>query len=285
MQANRVVKTVDVLCDRSMSVLLGRIRLCRFLGLQCSEEAFRDRVIPAISLATHAGDHAECAESVAEIIPGPKVAFSSSTQGGSRVPESGPLGFVRGACSNACPYRDLRGDVRVDAGEVELAGDEEDDGADGAEAPVSSRLALGGLEQAVDRLEEPIGLARINPGEDAIEVLADHGGHVLHRLDLRAQHVAAPAVQESRDNGGLLGDKAVAQLLTIVPGTSGAGAGHASEELIELGAPGAGELAEILQCGGTGWWCALAPLIRPSAGLTGSSGSVSMRIGSGGGIR
>ncbi len=34
------------------------------------EETLRDRIIPAISLATHAGDHAECAERVAEIIAG-----------------------------------------------------------------------------------------------------------------------------------------------------------------------------------------------------------------------
>src|SRR3954464_9268827 len=32
----------------------------------------------------------------------------SDTQGGSRVPELGPLGSVRGALSNGRPYRDLR---------------------------------------------------------------------------------------------------------------------------------------------------------------------------------
>src|ERR1019366_3165075 len=40
-------------------------------------------------------------------IPGQKHAFSSNTRGGSRVPKSGLLGFVRGARSNARPYRDL----------------------------------------------------------------------------------------------------------------------------------------------------------------------------------
>src|SRR6516162_2167797 len=35
-------------------------------------------------------------------------ASPSSTQGGSRVPELGPLGSVRGALSNERPYRDLR---------------------------------------------------------------------------------------------------------------------------------------------------------------------------------
>jgi hypothetical protein len=38
--------------------------------------------------------------------------------------------------------------------EVELAGDEKYDGANGREAAVAARLALGGLEQAVDGFEK-----------------------------------------------------------------------------------------------------------------------------------
>src|SRR6266436_9351791 len=41
-------------------------------------------------------------------IRGPKSALPSNTRGGSRVPEWGPLGSVRGALSNERPYRDLR---------------------------------------------------------------------------------------------------------------------------------------------------------------------------------
>src|SRR2546427_13222167 len=37
-----------------------------------------------------------------------KKASPSNTRGGSRVPELGPLGSVRGALSNERPYRDLR---------------------------------------------------------------------------------------------------------------------------------------------------------------------------------
>jgi len=37
-----------------------------------------------------------------------KNAFPSHTQGGSRMPELGPYGSVRGALSNEPPYRDLR---------------------------------------------------------------------------------------------------------------------------------------------------------------------------------
>src|SRR5437763_9388931 len=44
----------------------------------------------------------------ASFIRGPKSALPSNTRGGSRVPEWGPLGSVRGALSNKRPYRDLR---------------------------------------------------------------------------------------------------------------------------------------------------------------------------------
>jgi RNA-directed DNA polymerase len=40
--------------------------------------------------------------------PRPEVALALSTRGGSRVPELGTLGSVRGALSNERPYRDLR---------------------------------------------------------------------------------------------------------------------------------------------------------------------------------
>ena len=36
------------------------------------------------------------------------IALPSNTQGGSPVRESRPPGFVRGALSNECPYRDVR---------------------------------------------------------------------------------------------------------------------------------------------------------------------------------
>src|SRR5262249_6921120 len=44
----------------------------------------------------------------ASFIRGRKSASPSNTRGGSRVPEWGPLGSVRGALSNERPYRDLR---------------------------------------------------------------------------------------------------------------------------------------------------------------------------------
>ncbi len=55
----------------------------------------------------------------------------------------------------------------VEVGEVKFAGDAEDHGADGGEQTVSARLALGGLEQAVQGSEEAVGLPRLRPGDDA----------------------------------------------------------------------------------------------------------------------
>src|SRR5260370_32641609 len=46
----------------------------------------------------------------ASSIRGLKSALALSTRGGSRVPELGTLGSVRGALSNERPYRDLRND-------------------------------------------------------------------------------------------------------------------------------------------------------------------------------
>src|ERR1700694_583429 len=43
----------------------------------------------------------------ASSIRGRTLASPSLTQGGSRMPELGPFGSVRGVCSNAHPYRDI----------------------------------------------------------------------------------------------------------------------------------------------------------------------------------
>src|SRR3954447_6717182 len=48
--------------------------------------------------------------------PGRVNVSPSDTQGGSRVPELGPLGSVRGALSNERPYRDLP-KLRTEGGE------------------------------------------------------------------------------------------------------------------------------------------------------------------------
>ena len=52
----------------------------------------------------------------------------------------------------------------VELGEVELPGDEEEDGADSLEAAVASGATLGGLEQPVEGLDEAVGAAGSGPG-------------------------------------------------------------------------------------------------------------------------
>ena len=91
----------------------------------------------------------------------------------------------------------------------------------------------------IDRLEEPVGLARINPCEDALEVLADHGGHLLYRLDLRAHDVGAPLAQQVVHDVRLLAGEDVAQLFAVLPRAGRAAVGDANEPLIEFGALGA----------------------------------------------
>jgi hypothetical protein len=105
----------------------------------------------------------------------------------------------------------------VDRGEVEPSGDEEDHGFHRLEAGVSTRLAFGGLEQAVDGFDKAIGLAGLGPGDDPIEMTADHDGDLLHRPDLGAQDVSAPLLEHGGYDVDLLAVENVAQLLAIEP--------------------------------------------------------------------
>src|ERR1700687_6125655 len=102
--------------------------------------------------------------------------------------------------------------MRVKGREIEFAGDEEEDGAHGFEASVSACLALGGLKQTVDGVNEAVCLAGLGPGDDAIEVPANQSRHVLHRFDLGAHDVGAPLPQHLRDDMDLLALENLAQL-------------------------------------------------------------------------
>ena len=77
--------------------------------------------------------------------------------------------------------------MRVARVEVELACDQDDDGLDGGQSGEATSAALGGLKQAVDGLQEAIGLTGVRPRDDAIDVAAHKRGDILHRLDLGAQ--------------------------------------------------------------------------------------------------
>ena len=86
-----------------------------------------------------------------------------------------------------------------------------------------------------------------HPGEDALEMSTDHLGDFLHRLDLRAQHVAAPAIAQQACNLRLLAGEDLAQFLAILPGACGAGGIHLGEQPIELSALRGSEGGAILQ--------------------------------------
>ena len=80
----------------------------------------------------------------------------------------------------------------VDLAEIELAGEQEDDGADGGERAITPGLALSGLEQTVDSFEETVILARLGPSDDAVDMRANHLRHRFHGLNLRAHDVGGP---------------------------------------------------------------------------------------------
>ena len=88
--------------------------------------------------------------------------------------------------------------MRIDLREVASACDQEDHGADGRESAITAGLALGGLEEAIQGLQEAIGGPRLRPGTNAFKVGSYEAGHGLHGLDsgtadvgtLRLQHQA-----------------------------------------------------------------------------------------------
>src|SRR5262249_42942687 len=94
--------------------------------------------------------------------------------------------------------------MRIEAAEVELAGDQEDDGLDRVEAREAAGAALGGLEQAIEGFEEAVGLAGLSPSDDALDVPAHHRGDLLHRLDLAAHDAGAPVMQHLAHDVDLL---------------------------------------------------------------------------------
>ena len=69
------------------------------------------------------------------------------------------------------------------------------------------------LKQSIDCSEEPVGLTRLRPGVDAVEVIEDHLRHLFHRLDFGALDVGAPALEQGRNHVDLLAVEDVAPLL------------------------------------------------------------------------
>ena len=124
--------------------------------------------------------------------------------------------------------------MRVDCREVQFSGDEEEDRFHGLEAGVTARFSFCGLEQAVDGFDEAAGLTRPRPSDDAVKMVADHGGNVLHGLDLGAHDVGAPLREHGGNDVDLLAIEDVAQLLAIEPGARGALGGELDDEPVEV---------------------------------------------------
>ncbi len=103
------------------------------------------------------------------------------------------------------------------------------------ENAVAARLALGGLKQAVDGFEEAVGLARLSPGNNAVEMGADHLRHLFHWFDLRAHHAGGPLREHIAHDIDLLALQNLAQLLLVEPGTGRAFGGHLRDERIQVG--------------------------------------------------
>ena len=131
----------------------------------------------------------------------------------------------------------------VDGGKVEFAGDEEEHCFHSLEAGVSARLSFGGLEQSIDGFDEAVGVARSGPGDDAVEMIADHGGDLLHGLDLGAHDVGAPLSQHGGNDVELPAVEDIAQLFAIEPGAGGALGGELDDEAIEVVGLVGGELS------------------------------------------
>ena len=137
--------------------------------------------------------------------------------------------------------------MRVELGEVEFSGDEEENGANGLEPAVVPDLALGRLEQPVKRFDEAVSLARARPGGDAVDVSADHLRDRLHGLDLRAIHVGAPLVQHGLDDVDLPSVENRPELVPVHPGPCSAFPRDLRDERVETGALSRADAGGILE--------------------------------------
>jgi len=64
--------------------------------------------------------------------------------------------------------------------EIQLASDEECQRSHGVDFGTAASFPFCSSEQSIERFNEAIGLSGLNPGYDAIEVIADHLGDLFH---------------------------------------------------------------------------------------------------------
>src|ERR1700758_5382641 len=175
-----------------------------------------------------------------------KIGARGDDRSNNRLDQTYPVNTRRSRVGGPVTWVRLRS-MGVDRGEVEPSSDEEDHGFHRLEASVSTRLALGGLKEAVDGFDEAIGLAGLGPGDDAVEMTADHDGDILHRIDLGAQDIGAPLFQHGGYDVDLLAIENVTQLLAIEPCARGAFCSELPDEPVEVGCLLVGELTSILE--------------------------------------
>ena len=107
--------------------------------------------------------------------------------------------------------------MRIDGVKVEFSSDQEDDRLDGFDARETARFTLGGLKQTVDGLKKTVGLSGLRPGDNALQMRANHLGHLLHRIDLGAHHTGAPMLKRDAHHVDLFAIKNFAQLFLVDP--------------------------------------------------------------------
>lgn len=105
----------------------------------------------------------------------------------------------------------------------------------------------GGLEQSVDGLQESVGLARLRPSHDTLQMRANHLGHVLHRIELGAHDAGAPVLQHGANDIDLLAIQDFTQLLLVDPGTRGTFDRHLGNQGVQVGSRLRLELGRILE--------------------------------------
>lgn len=110
--------------------------------------------------------------------------------------------------------------MSINSVKIDLAGNEEDHHAHGIAAGIATPLTFNHLEQAIEDFREAIGLPGLSPNHDAIKIVTDHSGDLLHRLDLGTHHVSTPLLcKQDGHNIDLFADGDFAQLFLIQPGT------------------------------------------------------------------
>ena len=91
------------------------------------------------------------------------------------------------------------------------------------------------------------GLSGLGPGDNAVEVLADHPGDLLHWRDARTHDIGAPLPEHGGDDIDLLAVEDGAQMFAIDPGAGGAFAGGLGDQGVKVGPVGGGQAVAVLK--------------------------------------